>query len=272
MQILGLINEMLGLPELASEHGSMVDHMLEMVHWLIAILLIGWSTYFVYCLIRFRKKKNPEADYHGVRGHASTHIEVGVILVEAILLLGFAFPLWAARSSDYPEGPDVVRVRAVGEQFKWTMHYPGADGKFGLVDPFLISSDNPLGIDPEDPNSADDFLFTELVLPKGRECIVTLTSKDVIHNLHLPTMRTALDAIPGTVSDMWFKPTKTGRWQTICGQLCGAGHAQMVGYMEVMTAEDYDAWFKENSPTVEADPDKAADAGSSSAENTETAS
>ena len=43
MQILGLINELIGLPELASEHGSMVDHMLEMVHWLIAVLLVGWT-------------------------------------------------------------------------------------------------------------------------------------------------------------------------------------------------------------------------------------
>ena len=58
MNILGLINELIGLPELASEHGGMVDHMLEMVHWLVAVLLIGWSVFFVYCLIRFRQKKN----------------------------------------------------------------------------------------------------------------------------------------------------------------------------------------------------------------------
>ena len=258
MYLLGLINEAIGLQELASEHGSMVDHMLEMIHWLIAVLLVGWSVFFVYCLIRFRTKRSPKADYHGVRGHASTHIEVGVVIVEAILLLGFAFPLWTARAAEYPEGPDVVRVRAVGEQFKWTMHYPGNDGKFGLIDPFLISDANPLGIDPEDPNSDDDFLFTELVIPKGRECIVTLTSKDVIHNLHLPSMRIAQDAIPGAVADMWFRPTKTGRWQTICGQLCGSNHAVMVGYMEVKTEEEFEAWYKENAPEEPAAPDKAA--------------
>ena len=59
MQILGLINELIGLPELASEHGSMVDHMLEMVHWLITVLLIGWSAFFVFCLWRFRQKEIP---------------------------------------------------------------------------------------------------------------------------------------------------------------------------------------------------------------------
>jgi cytochrome c oxidase subunit 2 len=253
MYYLGILNEMIGLPELASEHGSMVDHMLEVVHWLIAILLVGWSGFFVYCLFRFRKGKHPKADYHGVRSHASHHLEIGVVLIEAILLLGFAFPLWAQRSAEYPTGPDVVRVRAVGEQFKWTMHYPGADKKFGLTDPYLISGNNPLGIDPEDINSKDDFVFTELVLPQNRECIVTLASKDVIHNLHLPPMRIAQDAIPGAIADMWFKPTHKGRWQTICGQLCGAGHAQMVGFMEVKSGEDFDAWLKENAPAPAAD-------------------
>ncbi len=261
MHYLGLLNEMIGLPELASEHGSMVDHMLEMVHWLIAVLLVGWSCFFVYCLFRFRKGRNASASYAGVRSHASHHIEIGVVLVEAILLLGFAFPLWGQRASEYPTGPDVVRVRAVGEQFKWTMHYPGPDGKFGLVDPYLMSGDNPLGIDREDPNSADDFVFTELVLPKDRECIVTVTSKDVIHNLHLLPMRMAQDAIPGTVADMWFRPTKTGRWQTICGQLCGAGHAQMVGFMEVMSGEDFDAWYKDNTPAAAADEEASPPAG-----------
>ena len=250
MQILGLINELIGLPELASEHGSMVDHMLEMVHWLITVLLIGWSAFFIFCLWRFRQKRNPKASYVGVKGHASTHVEIGVVGVEAILLLGFAFPLWAVRSAEFPTGDDVVRVRAVGEQFKWTMHYPGPDGTFGMTKPELISGSNPLGRDLEDPNGKDDFVFTELVLAKDRECIVTITSKDVIHNLSLHPMRIGQDAIPGTIADIWFKPIKTGRWETVCGQLCGAGHSGMVGYMEVKTQDDYDAWFKENTPAT----------------------
>ena len=253
MQILGLITELIGLPEVASEHGSMVDHMLEMVHWLVAVLLIGWSAYFFYCLYRFRKKKNPKASHGGVKGHASTHVEMGVVAIEAILLLGFAFPLWAVRTTEFPTGADVVKVRAVGEQFKWTMHYPGPDGVFGITKPELISGDNPLGRDPEDPNGKDDFLYTELVLAKDKECIVTVSSKDVIHNLALHPMRMAQDAIPGSIADMWFKPIKTGRWETVCGQLCGAGHSGMVGYMEVKTQEEFDAWYKENTPSMNQD-------------------
>ena len=34
---------------------AMIDHALEMVHWFMALLGIGWGLWFIYCLIRFRK-------------------------------------------------------------------------------------------------------------------------------------------------------------------------------------------------------------------------
>src|SRR5688572_11597981 len=103
------INKLLGIPELASEHGEMVDHMLELVHWVMLVLFVGWSAFLVVVFTKFRKDKTAKADYYGVRGHASTHIEIGVVIVEAILLLGFAFPLWAQQSLDYPTGKDVIK-------------------------------------------------------------------------------------------------------------------------------------------------------------------
>ena len=249
------INEFLGQPPNASEHGAMIDHALEMVHWFMAVLGIGWGIWFLFCLFRFRQGKHPKADYYGVKNHASSHIEIGVVVIEVVLLIGFAFPLWAKRVSNYPTGSEVVRVRAVAEQFKWTMHYPGPDGYFGLTDPALITTDNPLGIDWSDPNAKDDFLSPDLILAKDRDTIVRLSSKDVIHNMHIVSMRIAHDAIPGSPADMTFRPIKTGSWQTICGQLCGSNHAQMVGQMEVMTQEDYDAWFESKSPKPEVKPE-----------------
>ena len=55
------INEWFGIPELASEHGELLDHMLGFVHWFMAILFVGWSAYMVYVLWRFREKKSPRA-------------------------------------------------------------------------------------------------------------------------------------------------------------------------------------------------------------------
>jgi len=237
-----------GLPDLASEHGELVDNMNGLVHWFMLVLFVGWSTYLVYVFYNFSAKRNKKADYHGVRGHATTHIEIGVCIVEAILLLGFAFPLWSRQADDYPTGPDVLKMRAVGEQFSWTFHYPGNDSVLGQVNRKLTTATNPIGRDLSDPNGKDDFISGgTMKLPVGRPVIVDVGSKDVIHNLALVPMRAAQDAIPGAKAHMWFKPVKTGTWDIICGQLCGVGHSQMKATLEVVSQKEFDEWSKEQS-------------------------
>jgi len=241
---MGFINKLFGIPPVGSQHGEMVDHMLELVHWIMLILFVGWSLYLCVALVRFYRKNNPKADHGGVRGHASSHIELGVIITEIILLLGFAFPLWATQVDKFPH-PD-VRVNAWGETFRWSFHYTGADGKFGRTDRFLISGANPLGIDPTDPNSHDDFVSSTLVLPKGKKVEIAVTSKDVIHNLALVSMRAATDADPAKVNRMWFVPTLAGKSDIICGQLCGTGHGTMKGELEVLeNMPDFENWAKQ---------------------------
>ncbi len=244
---MGIINKFFGIPKVGSEHGEMVDHMLELVHWVMLVLFVGWSIYLTITLLRFYRKRNPRADYSGVRGHASSHIEIGVIITEVILLLGFAFPLWATQVDQFPH-PD-VRINAWAQQFGWNFHYPGPDGKFGTTNRFLISAENPIGIDPEDPNSLDDFVSGDLVLPKKKKIEIAVTSKDVIHNLALVGMRTATDADPGKVNRMWFIPIESGKSEVICGQLCGAGHAAMKALLDVKeTISEFESWEKEQSP------------------------
>lgn len=247
---MGIINRLLGIPDLASEHGEMVDHMLEVVHWFMLILFVFWTLFFLYAIWRFYHRRSPAAKHAGVTSHFSTHLEVGVVIIEVVLLLGFAFPLWATRARSFPVGEEVAKVRAVGEQFKWTFHYPGPDGKFGRWDADLVTPENPAGIDREDPNAADDFFtINDLQLPKGRPCIVQVTSKDVIHGLALNRLRIQQDAIPGMDIPMWFVPTKLiPGAEIICAQLCGIGHAQMVAYYSVIESEDYDKWVAESSP------------------------
>ena len=237
-----------GIPENFSAHGGQVDHMLDVVHWFMFALFIGWTIFFLYCIVRFWHRRSPRASYTGVKSHLSSHLEVGVIIVEAVLLLGFALPLWAERVDSWKEVQklDPVRVRVVGWQFGWTYHYAGADGKFGRVDPALISGTNELGIDFEDPNAWDDFTSPILKLPVSRPAVLNIGSKDVIHNYHIVPMRIQQDAIPGREIPMWFTPVKTLETFVVCGQLCGEGHGNMIGTMEVVAATDYQSWFDGN--------------------------
>lgn len=244
------LTKLFGLPALASENGGQVDHMLEVVTWFMAILFVGWSTYLVVVLYKFNQNKNKKADYHGVRGHATTHIEIGVVIVEAILLLGFALPLWAQQSVDYPTGGDVVKLRAMGEKFLWNFQYAGLDKSLGKVSlsKIDVAGGNPIGRDLEDPNGYDDFVKGgTLTLPVDRPAIIDVNSKDVIHNLALVSMRVAQDATPGVHAHMWFKPTKTGEWDIICGQLCGPGHSGMRATLQVIEQKEFDEFIKENS-------------------------
>src|SRR5206468_11331877 len=75
--------------------------------------------------------------------------------------------------------------------------------------------------------------------------LADLSSKDVIHDFYLPSMRIAGDAIPGSLIPIWFTPIKTGTDEVICGQLCGLGHYGMKGTLVVDTPQDYEAWLKE---------------------------
>ena len=246
------ILKFLRLPENFSQHGEQVDHMNAVVHWLALILFIGWTSYFVIVLYKFWHKRNPVPSYSGVKNHVTTHLEIGVVIIEAIFLLGCAFPLWADRTDTFDRilanDPDAPRVRVIGQQYRWTNHYPGNDGIFGRTDNTLISGDNSLGQDPSDPNGDDDFTSTTMLrLPVNRDCILQVTSKDVIHNFAIVPMRIQQDCIPGKEVPMWFKPIKEMETYVVCAQLCGESHANMKGNMEVINADEYYAWAKSRS-------------------------
>jgi cytochrome c oxidase subunit II len=246
MNSLALINEFLGQPPNASSHGYQIDHILEFCHWFMGALFIGWSAFFIYVLIRFRKRRHPGADHLGVRSGISSHLEFSVVLIEAVLLLGFAIPLWAKRVNQFPPGKDALVVHVVAQQFSFNYHLPGPDGQFGRRDVGFVSNSNTLGLDPNDPAGKDDIVTTgELHVPVNRPVIAELSSKDVIHDFFVPSMRIAGDAIPGSLIPIWFTPIKTGTDEVICGQLCGLGHYGMKGTLVVDTPQDYQAWLKE---------------------------
>jgi cytochrome c oxidase subunit 2 len=246
MTRLALINELIGLPPNASEHGYQIDHIIEFSHWFMTALFVGWSVFFVYVLLRFRRSRHPVADHEGVKSGISTHLEFAVVLIEAVLLVGFAVPLWAKRVNQFPEDKDAIVVHAIGQQFNWNFHLPGPDGQFGRRDLALLTNSNQLGLDYNDPAAKDDIVTqTELHVPVDRAVIIELSSKDVIHNFALPHMRMAQDAIPGQIIPMWFKPIKKGSYEVVCGQLCGLGHYSMKGMLVVDSPEDYQAWLKE---------------------------
>ncbi|HIG30491.1 MAG TPA: cytochrome c oxidase subunit II [Verrucomicrobiales bacterium] len=243
------MQEILGLPILASEHGGELDGLTWYIHLLMAALFVGWLGYFIYVIIRFRSGRNPQADYHGVKSHFSSYLEVAVAVIEIVLLVGFAVPLWASYIDDAPkDGEDAIFIRVIGEQFSWGVVYPGPDGKFGKQDISNIGSGNKYGYDPDDPDTLDNFQSDmNIKVPINRVVRIDLSSLDVIHSFGIKPMRVAQDCIPGMVIPLWFEPNRIGRYQVQCEQLCGNAHYRMKGYFEVVTQEEYDQWVEQES-------------------------
>jgi cytochrome c oxidase subunit 2 len=237
----------LGLPPLATEHGADVDRLILYVHLLMGALFIGWLSYFLYAIFRFNARSNPKANYTGVTNHASTYIEGAVAIIEAILLIGFAVPLWARVAGNIPKNALPIRVTA--EQFAWNTRYPGPDGVFGKQDPTLVTAQNPLGIDPNDPAGKDDIVppLNEMAMPVGQPVVCHITSKDVIHCFKINPFRITQDATPGVSIPIWFTPTQEGHYMINCAQLCGNSHAFMKGHVFVMSPDKFKAWMAEKS-------------------------
>lgn len=105
------------MPILASEHGKDVDFFILIIHYLMAVLFVGWMAYFLYALFRFRKSANPKADYAGAKGTIANNAEIAVVIVEAILLIAFAIPLWAKAVEQFPKDTEATVMRVVAEQF-----------------------------------------------------------------------------------------------------------------------------------------------------------
>ena len=234
---------MLGLPVQASAQAAQLDHITTMVHALMVVMFVGWSAYFAYVLVRFRRQRQPQADYHGARAHWSTWTEATVAIVEIILLAAFSIPAWAARVGPAPA--DALPVRVTAQQFSWTFHYAGVDGEFGRVDASLITPDNPAGLDRSSPHAADDVVsVNDMHLPLGRPVIVQLSARDVIHSFGAPAMRVKQDAIPGIGIPVWFTPTLPGVFDIACSQLCGLGHYRMRAVITVTSSDDFASWLR----------------------------
>jgi cytochrome c oxidase subunit 2 len=254
-----IMTEWLGMPALAATHGAQIDNLVGWIHIFMLILFVGWGAFFLYAIARFRKSRSPVADYKGVTSKTSTYMEIGVAVIEAVLLVGFAIPLWAARVDTVPPENQAVVVNLTPEQFAWNVRYAGPDGAFGRTDIKLIDlQSNPLGVDRSDPAAKDDVTtVNQMYLPVNKPIIVNLRSKDVIHSFNVPEFRVKQDAIPGLTIPIWFIPNvttaemreRTGhpqfQYEIACAQLCGLGHYRMRGFVTVLSDDEFQKWMDE---------------------------
>ncbi|HWK68283.1 MAG TPA: cytochrome c oxidase subunit II [Rhizobiaceae bacterium] len=222
-----------------------IDHTLVITFWITGIVFSAVVLFMAYCVWRFRHREGARAAYEP----ESRRLEWWLTVVTALGVAAMLAPglyVWAQFIS-VPK--DATEVEVVAQQWQWNFRLPGKDGKLGKSSSTLISPENVLGIDPNDPNGQDDVVVeaADLHLPVGKPVKMVLRSIDVLHDFYVPEFRGKMDMIPGSITYFWFTPTRTGSFEVLCAELCGVGHAFMRGIVAVDSEEDYQAWLQEQS-------------------------
>ncbi len=170
-------------------------------------------TMVVVFSIRYSKDRHPEA----IQMEGSTLLEATWTLIPLGIFL--VFFVWGAllyfRIFNAP--PNSMNVYVVGKQWMWKVEHPGGQHEIDA-----------------------------LHIPVGRPIQVTLISQDVFHSFSIPAFRVKREAIPGRYTTVYFQATTPGKYHLFCTQYCGTQHSGMIGWVYVMTPEDYRAWAAGN--------------------------
>ncbi len=224
---------------------SYIDDTLSITFWITGTVFAAVVLFMAYCVYRFRHKEGAKAAYEPERRKPESWLTIATALgVTAMLAPGLV--VWS-HFINVPD--DASEVEVFAQQWQWSYRLPGKDGKRGTSNARLVSPANPLGSDPNDPNSKDDVIVNaaDLHLPIGKPVKMLLRSIDVLHDFYVPEFRARMDMVPGMVTYFWFTPTRTGTFEVLCAELCGVGHAFMRGAVQVDTEQDYAAWLQQQS-------------------------
>jgi cytochrome c oxidase subunit 2 len=219
-----------------------IDHTIIITFWITGFVFTAIVLFMAYCVLRFRHQQGREAAYNPENKKLEWWLSIGTAVGVGAMLTPGLF-VW----NQFVTVPDdASEVEVVGQQWQWSFRLPGKDGRLGTSDTLNVGPDNPLGLNPRDPHGQDDLVIEadDLHLPIGKPIKLLLRSIDVVHSFYVPQFRAKMDLVPGMVTYVWFVPTRTGAFEILCAELCGAGHANMRGKVVVDEESDYQAWLQ----------------------------
>ncbi len=130
--------------------------------------------------------------------------------------------LLSVEASPMDQSEDTLDIRVEAYQFGWEFTYPNGHTTDGT-----------------------------LRVPEGKAVELTLTSRDVFHNLGIPELRVKADAIPGQTTTTRFTASEQGTYRASCYELCGSGHSYMTAEVVVMEPDDYEQWYENTTANAE---------------------
>ncbi|MCA0238303.1 MAG: OmpA family protein [Bacteroidetes bacterium] len=270
-------NEMMGYGphQSASEHGSKLDSLFAWTLFFTGIVFVITHIMLFWFAYKYRWQAGRKSQFVS-HDNRLEMIWTAIPAVVMTFLVVRGLDAWNTVMADVKPDEDYMEIEATGQQFNWVIRYPGPDGKLGTKNYKLVTANNQIGMDFNDPKGWDDVMpGQELLLPVGKKVRVRITAKDVLHNFFLPHFRVKMDAIPGLPTYFVFTPIKTTseyrnelrkypeynvpadpadptgpkRWEKFeyelaCAELCGKGHYSMKRIFRVVSQEEFDEWYK----------------------------
>lgn len=224
---------------IASNWG-LLDDTIDITMLITGVVFVAINLFIAYAIFRFRHREGLKADYQP----ENKKLEGWLTVVTSLGIVAMLAPGLYVYSDMIAAPPEATEVEALAQQWQWRYRLPGKDGMLGKTDIAFIDAANPFGVDPGDPHARDDLLIAgaALQLPVGRPVKMLLRSTDVLHNFYVPQFRAKMDVVPGLVSQFWFTPTRVGRFEVLCAELCGVGHYNMRSHVDVVDPAAYTAW------------------------------
>jgi cytochrome c oxidase subunit 2 len=145
--------------------------------------------------------------------HGNTRLEVIWVTIPFLMVTALAIYGWIVLEDIEAKKPNTMVVNVTGQQFTWTFDYPSEKVK-----------------------------TSELVLPVDRPIEFKIHTKDVLHSFWVPQFRLKSDAVPGLTTRIRVTPDRTGRYEVVCAELCGLGHATMRQFVRVVPASQFQSW------------------------------
>lgn len=218
--------------------GERIDRLFHELAGLMGVLLVLTAVLLAYAVVRGAGRRDGE----GSARTGSTALEVLWTALPAAALVVFLVRQLDTRAA-FASAADVEGLGArcvVGvdaHQFEWRFRYPGADGAVWTAD--------------------DVVSLGELGLPAGRPIELVMRSRDVIHSFFAPALRTKRDVVPGRDTRLAFVIDPADLPQVPpgggaeagavlgleCAELCGWGHAAMVGRIRALAPDAFELWL-----------------------------
>lgn len=198
------------MPELISVHGAVIDQQIVLTLWITGVIFSLAQIALAWMVWKYQNKGQKATYVHGV-----AWVEWGSIFGSMILFVGLNLMgqgVWADMHLK-AESKGSTEIEVNGQQYKWYYRYPGNDVKFGDRQSSLVddTSQNYLGVDFEnDKYAKDDVVEGTLRVPYGRDIVVLLRSRDVIHSFFVRELRVKQDAVPGLEIKIPFKIDHAG--------------------------------------------------------------